>query len=637
MSNILVLDKRGNYTGIFSNDVPNGCPFYEDEHRETLQSSLGTFECKVPANNEMAQQAEVEGYLVFKDLDGISRIYTIKEITDSHSDGAYRHIYCEDTAVGELVTTVVRTQTFTSSIPSVIMEILLADSDWSVGQVEFNTSMTYEIQEPMTSLECLHDVAEYFGGELEYSVKLTGTLEVEKLVHLRQRRGSYTGKIFEYGKDVESVEKKEDSSNLVTALVATGADGLTFADVYPPTSAPYYKIGDYVYNEEAFQRFSKNGKHLFGVYKDASTNGIELFNNAKAKLEELSRPFLTYECSVISLERITGLEHEAVRIGDSVIVKDMEYNPPIVVEARVVEIVRSMSNPMNDRVVLGDYRAVNLTGKVEKELSYNRDLFEDFNTRIKVSESEIIQLENAIILKVDTDEFDALGNRVSATESSISVLDDEILLKVSTDTFNILEGRVDTAESSISLLADEIALKVSTATFNVLAGRMDTAESNIIQNANQIALKVSTTTFNALENRVDVAESEITQNADNILLKVSKNEVISSINLSPESIKLTASKIDLNGITRVNKLLSLGSDTEYGTLEFMKESSIVKAGILAEPNGSFETALVLKSDAVRYRPVYASTSIYFEGANGAFINGNVHFNGTVTGVTASFG
>jgi len=50
-----------------------------------------------------------------------------------------------------------------------------------------------------------------------------------------------------------------------------------------------------------------------------------------------------------------------------------------------------------------------------------------------------------------------------------------------------------------------------------------------------------------LGTRMTSAESSITQNANNIALKVSQDGVISSINQSPETIKISASKVNIEG------------------------------------------------------------------------------------------
>ncbi|MFU0790776.1 MAG: phage tail protein [Virgibacillus proomii] len=75
--------------------------------------------------------------------------------------------------------------------------------------------------------------------------------------------------------------------------------------------------------------------------------------------------------------------------------------------------------------------------------------------------------------------------------------------------------------------------------------------STIKQHADQIASKVTKTEYNAdiggLRAKVSKAESTIKQNADNILTKVNKNGVVSSINQSPEQIKISANRVSIDG------------------------------------------------------------------------------------------
>ncbi|WP_121641266.1 phage tail spike protein [Virgibacillus sp. Bac330] len=77
------------------------------------------------------------------------------------------------------------------------------------------------------------------------------------------------------------------------------------------------------------------------------------------------------------------------------------------------------------------------------------------------------------------------------------------------------------------------------------------ANSTFDQQATQIALRVTETTYNTdmedMTMRVSEAESSIEQNADEIVSKVSKNGVLSSINQSPEQIKINAQRVSIDG------------------------------------------------------------------------------------------
>src|SRR5690554_1486514 len=64
---------------------------------------------------------------------------------------------------------------------------------------------------------------------------------------------------------------------------------------------------------------------------------------------------VTYETTILDLEEVPGLEHEKIRFGDTIRIKDVYFNPPLYIEARVYEIERSIKNKAKKDVKLGDY------------------------------------------------------------------------------------------------------------------------------------------------------------------------------------------------------------------------------------------------------------------------------------------
>ena len=230
--------------------------------------------------------------------------------------------------------------------------------------------------------------------------------------------------------------------------------------------------------------------------------------------------------------------------------------------------------------------------------------FDALTQRVSEAETSITQNTSAIALKASTASLDALTQRVSEAEASITVQAGEIQSKVSqseydldiNDAANGLIARMNSAETTITQQADEIALKASqseldtrmgdvvdrldsaessitvnataitqrvlTTTFDALAQRVTTAETSITSNADAIALKASQSDLDGLDGRLDTAEATLTVQAGQIATKVEKNGVISSINQTPEMVKISASLIDidgdltvLNGLTRLKELV----------------------------------------------------------------------------------
>lgn len=85
-------------------------------------------------------------------------------------------------------------------------------------------------------------------------------------------------------------------------------------------------------------------------------------------------------------------------------------------------------------------------------------------------------------------------------------------------------------------------------------------QSSITQRVDSINSKVT-----AQDNKVTNLESEINQTAQEISLKVSKDEIISAINLSTESIDISSDKINLTGYITATDLRTGGATTINGS------------------------------------------------------------------------
>ena len=106
-------------------------------------------------------------------------------------------------------------------------------------------------------------------------------------------------------------------------------------------------------------------------------------------------------------------------------------------------------------------------------------------------------------------------------------------------------------QSSITQRVDSISTSVSDLQGN---------QSSITQTVDSLNSKVT-----AQGNKVNSLESEINQTAEEISLKVSKNEIISAINLSSESIDISSDKINLTGYITATDLRTGGATTINGS------------------------------------------------------------------------
>jgi phage minor structural protein len=103
------------------------------------------------------------------------------------------------------------------------------------------------------------------------------------------------------------------------------------------------------------------------------------------------------------------------------------------------------------------------------------------------------------------------------------------------------------------------------------------ARSEIKQTNDRITLEVT-----QIDERLDETEAQIELQAGQIELKVSKNEVISAINLSPEQIAISASRINLTGAVTISALASDVKATLDSKQDYTGVVSIINGTVTAD-------------------------------------------------------
>ena len=242
-----------------------------------------------------------------------------------------------------------------------------------------------------------------------------------------------------------------------------------------------------------------------------------------------------------------------------------------------------------------------ITNEYNSKITQTAESLEsDYEQLVRDAKGEITEAYNSKIsqtakeIRADLSSYvETLEGQIEDTNASISATAERLESDYSKQITDLKNGEIKTMQSTLTQQANLIATKVSETTFNKLEGRVTTAESSIIQTANDIRLEVSNlqtdlegqikenktainlnatdinlratkSEVNSLGERVTTAEAAINLNADNIELKVSKNGVISSINQSPESVTINASKINLVGAVSFNSFNSSLQSTING-------------------------------------------------------------------------
>lgn len=376
MSMIYIIDFDGKVQGVLSNELPSSIPFWEDMYVENIEDAQSTYEFKCPV--EGTESIKVENYVAIQDLDGQLVLFKIREIQTYHdTDGKlYKQVFAENAAL-ELLKTIVRPRSFSGVTAEQVLTDILQGTLWQVGNVEITDVNNIEFTDYITAIEAIQNVKDTFGGEIQYRVELNGGQIYKRNIDLLERRGQYTGKRFTYSKDIKSITRTEDTSELYTAVIGLGkADENgniptitnttgTFTNKYG-TTVTKYAGQDYIGDPDALARWSDDGQHLMGVYKTEETVPFVILQKTWEFLQQHIEPKLTYEVDVALLEQITGYEHEKARIGDTIIVEDFEFEPALVLEARIVEMGISLADPNQNYVKLSNF--VELQISVEQQI-----------------------------------------------------------------------------------------------------------------------------------------------------------------------------------------------------------------------------------------------------------------------------
>lgn len=257
---------------------------------------------------------------------------------------------------------------------SYMLQAALEGTRWEVGQVYdsgTNSTNFYYIN----TLEAIQKIVNLFDLEATFSVSLDAQKAqvVRRQVNLYSQQGERTGKRFEYGSNLLTVEREENTDSLVTALIGRGKgeavyhdgndngntedqapDGygrrINFADVVwskahgNPVDKPQGQ--EYVEDPDATAAYGfDDGKPRIGieVFEDI-TDPNELINATWKALQVLKRPKVSFKANVMDVGDL-GL-------GDTVAI--IRHDIQIEYFTRVYKVDHNLLDEQQNTIELGD-------------------------------------------------------------------------------------------------------------------------------------------------------------------------------------------------------------------------------------------------------------------------------------------
>lgn len=368
---LYILNRKEQIIGLLSNDLPHATPYYDDLHTENIETGLNYYTFKTPFTNDGEKMLKGENFVLFKDVDSRSQLFAIKEVTVITGEEQREiEVYAEHVAMDELLTYPVRPVSRHMNAKQAI-EYVVSGSGWKVEGPE-GLGKLFEFDNYMTAKAAMHSVIAFYEVRVAYDIELVGNVITKRTIRIFPQEDVLSGKMFTYDKDLKSVTRKEDTTQICTALLGVGrgdSDGnfLTFADfeVKPGDPEPYPKPHgqDFIADETLLDTWGRNGRHLFGIFiDDEATSELELYRHTAAELRRRSRPQVSYTADVYLFDRVPGYQHDRVRVGNTIVVKDNTFTPELTVSARVLEVQRSYTDNEQDNVTFGDFKVISLSG-----------------------------------------------------------------------------------------------------------------------------------------------------------------------------------------------------------------------------------------------------------------------------------
>ena len=637
----------------------------DDTHRQSLEDTLETYEFYTFGDQPFTQHLKDRNRIIIPDEDGTLREFIIYE-SEKYRDTEGYKMYVIGTAsyLDLKKANVIRPGSFTGTASQHI-GIALNDTEWRPGIVEVSGTKTIHRDDFTNPFDYLKTLAREFEGELRFRIEHNGNRITGRFVDLLERIGEWRGREIEFGKDLDGIRRIENTERIVTALIGLG-----------PEKEDGTRLEVLVEDEEALQRWGRldpvNGelRHLIDVYEPQSERQDmteqELRQYTRTELNKRINAVVTYECSVVDLENVPGMENKQIRFGDTIRIKDTKFNPPLYIEARVFEQERSIKSKAKKDIKLGAYieytedevKAIwnqlrqQIRDKISEaqliEYTYPKEVIDTKDTEVKTSVEEYARTiteesKQEVIVYVD-ETIEPISVKVSELENEVSEHDgrisqafteirqawDEINLKASQTDVNEIEGRLTSAEGQISILAGQISLKADKTDVDNLTTRVSNVEVDIDALNSQISLKANQSEVDNLTGEVSSIQSQLTVMAGEIATKVEKDGVISAINQTAEQIKIQASRVDLSGYVTFTNLSTPGQTTIDG--------GNLKTGSITADKLNVTSLSAISADlgnitAGNIRGVTMNLG------NGKFVvdsQGNVKFSGSLEGATGTF-
>lgn len=395
-------------------------------------------------------------------------------------------------------------QSITSSL-----NLAIVGTGWTVKDNTLKKKRTVRCTNK-NALEIVQEIKKTYRVDIVFN---TLKKQIEIYEHLGEDKGTY----FIDSLNLIALQIQSDSYKFATRIIAEGKNGLTFEDINNGKN--------YVENYQ----YSKKVKTLY--WKDERyTIKESLLEDARAKLEEISKPFISYNASILNLAELNPKYKNILdyQLGDTITL--LSKNNKVKDKQRIVKTLEYPQDHSRDTVELAN--AVLKFEDIQQENQETTDTvnnittdngtvdgstidsittkqIEDFEANvIKVAKLKAIlaEIENLHVNKADIQNLNAVIARIGtleATKASITELN-----AIHAIIQQIKAGKADIADLNAAVAKVGILENKTAVLENALAGNLTaenfkansiTATSGIIAEGAIGSAQISSLSLNKLE------------------------------------------------------------------------------------------------------------------------------------------
>ncbi|PTH43571.1 phage tail spike protein, partial [Staphylococcus agnetis] len=332
--------------------------------------------------SKRAEHFKKRNRVIIQDINGVYREFIIER---TEEDGKYLQVECTASYVSDISTAkLIMAGKYEKMTINQKLSEVLRDTNWSVGDCDYGGIRTNSWTSPRTPYEMISQLTTNHKLEPDYEIVIEGNEVKQRLVNMKIPSHLFKGKEIVYGKDLLSIKRTVDYSEVKTALIGIG---------------PEKENGDRIFveevDDEAQQQFNLPQRYIYGIYEpeteDDNMTLERLRTLTRTELNKRKSAAISYEISVVDLEK--EYPHEIIRFGDIVRIKNPDFTPSLYAESEVIGFKHDLISG-NCTYTFGniiEYKEETLRKYFESKLDYIRQKLNDGLTNVNTIVADVVE------------------------------------------------------------------------------------------------------------------------------------------------------------------------------------------------------------------------------------------------------